>query len=102
MFNTHRTYTLETGVKNNTIAVFNQGRATIVIYHKTPVFVKAGKLINITNGGFDTVSTRLVINRALAQTCDHTRLIRVKGKTILQQGLNVKTFTGSARVKVGA
>lgn len=84
MFKVHRTYDLSTGVKNNSIAVFNQGKVCVVLYHKTPVFVRAGKTIVLNNGGWDTVSTRAVINRALEMSAPRTYLTRKKGVTMIE------------------
>jgi hypothetical protein len=79
MFKTHRTYELTTGVKNNTIAVIAEIYSTKVIYHKTVVFTldhKPKDKITLRNGGWDTISTRLVINRALEQCESHFRIER--------------------------
>lgn len=68
MFKTHRSYDMTTGVKNNSIAVLAEPYRTQVIYHKTIVFTldrKAKSKITLRNGGWDTISTRHVINRAL-------------------------------------
>jgi hypothetical protein len=65
MFKTHRTYDLSTGVKNNSIAVLNNSKGLFVTYHKTTVYEQQGKKITLRSGGWDTISTRAVINRAL-------------------------------------
>lgn len=69
MFNTHRTYDLTTGIKGKTIAVYVGDTETAVIYHNTVVVRwhhKRNK-VYLSNGGWDTISTRFVINRAIAQ-----------------------------------
>ena len=84
MFKTHRTYELTTGVKNNTIAVFNNCTETLVLYHKTLVvhYQPRYKRIILRDGGWDTISTRAVINQALSQLPTNAQLIRkrVKGQ----------------------
>lgn len=109
MFKTHRTFNLNTGVKNNTIAVLNwsNGKNIAVVYHETVVFGKKGNQVSITNGGWDTVSTRAVINRALEQVVPGVYLERRKGKTYLTRvvidGKPVRTeFTGKAVMRVYA
>jgi len=100
MFNTHRTYSLSTGVKNNTIAVISDPRRIKVIYHKTEVFearlTPTGWTITLRNGGWDTVSTRIVINRALEQLCGTpTYLERRKNETYLvHNGLRESFVSG--------
>jgi hypothetical protein len=84
MFKVHRSYSLSTGVKNNSIAVINNGSKLTVVYHSTAVVQKTGKTITLMNGGWDTVSTRAVINRALEQLCSASaHLFRKKGETFL-------------------
>ena len=104
MFNTHRNYTLSTGVKNNTIAVLNWsgGKNIAVIYHRTPVVQKAGRNVVITNGGWDTLSTRTVINRALDQIpgFQGCYLERRKGKTLLNRFGKREEFTGTATLRL--
>lgn len=111
MFKVRRSFNLSTGVKNNTIAVFNQGRAVIVLYHCTPVVIKAGKLIQLNNGGWDTVSTRAVINRALEQMAPNTYLVRKRRKgetrtyletTDINGITQTVEFKGTHRLKVYA
>lgn len=69
MFKTHRTFDLTTGVKNATISVVNTTQAIYVVYHKTLVFSYNRKTnkIHLDNGGWNTISTRTVINNALSQ-----------------------------------
>ena len=100
MFNTHRTYTLSTGVKNNSIAVFNDLRTVRVLYHRTVVFEKTPKTVTIRDGGWDTVSTRLVINRALENSGLGFRLYRIKGKTYINDQDTENLFTGTKRIKL--
>lgn len=105
MFKTHRTYDLQTGVKNNTIAVINDAKKLSVIYHKTIVFeakhnMRYGWDITLRNGGWDTVSTRAVINRALEQICyTSTYLTRKKGQTFLSQNTLLKPFISGMKIK---
>lgn len=109
MFKTHRTYQLTTGVKNNTIAVINHLDKIEVVYHNTIVvsakkkIEKAPKLnrwiITLNNGGWDTISTRTVINRALEQLNVPGRLERKKINkvltTIFKDGENILPFTSN-------
>jgi hypothetical protein len=86
MFKTHRTYNLTTGVKNNSIAVVSKPHTIDVLYHKTIVvhaeLIKGRWLVVLNNGGWDTISTRAVINRALEQIPGHeeSRIERKKLK----------------------
>lgn len=107
MFKTHRTFSLETGVKNNSIAVIKYGQENEpnwlidVIYHKTIVVSKRGRVVTLRNGGWDTISTRAVINRALEQIASSvTFLHRVKGQTMLTQNGITKPFTDGMSIKV--
>ncbi len=85
MFRVHRTYELTTGVKNNTIAVFNDRKSIKVLYHKTIVIDANAKKVTIRNGGWDTTSTRLVINRGLEKLMlSHWYLEHSKGITYLR------------------
>lgn len=85
MFKAHRSYDLTTGVKSKTIAVFNSGSKIRVLYHKTIVVYASKRQIILDNGGWDTVSTRHVINTALYELGSSYRLVRNKGKTKLIQ-----------------
>ncbi len=93
MFKTHRTYELTTGVKNNTIAVVAKSNLIEVLYHETIVVTAVRKKskdgfkweVALSNGGWDTVSTKAVINRALEQIPGYEGyyLSRIKGVTML-------------------
>ncbi len=106
MFKTHRTYSLTTGVKGPTLAVVSDGSRVDVVYHKTLVLSKRGKTITLRNGGWDTISTRAVINRGLHEMLGTyaTYLERVKGETVLHQNTNqgciTKPFVSGMRIKV--
>lgn len=87
MFSTHRTFNLSTGVKSASIAVVNDGLNVDVVYHKTLV-VSARRMrkylaVTLRNGGWDTISTRLVINTTLTELGCKYRLIRHKNQTLL-------------------
>ena len=102
MFKTHRTYDLSTGVKNNTIAVLSDGTTTKVIYHRTIVVSKKARTVTLSNGGWDTISTRAVINRALEQLClSECYLFRKKGQTLITQNGIIKPFVSGMTIKVG-
>lgn len=99
MFKTHRTYDLKTGVKNNTIAVFNDDNGIRVVYHETCVVNANNGRVRIKNGGWDTVSTRAVINRALEQICSASAfLFRKKNKTYLNHNGVITEFNGIAEL----
>jgi hypothetical protein len=87
MFKTHRTFDLTTGVKNKTIAVFADDFGNVkVLYHKTIVFDYDSKFnrVKLSNGGWDTVSTRIVINNALSKLGQHDVFLeRKKNETFL-------------------
>lgn len=101
MFKTHRTYDLSTGVKGNTLAVLNTGTTTAVVYHRTTVVLKRGRSVKLSNGGWDTVSTRIVINRALEQmAASACHLYREKGQTLLAQNGVIKPFISGMTIKV--
>jgi hypothetical protein len=95
MFKVHRSFTLSTGVKNNSIAVVVTPVETTVVYHNTVVFKfdSGTKAVTIRNGGYDTISTRTVINRALAEIGSEFSLVRIKGETMLQR----ETINGTFR-----
>ena len=100
MFKTHRTFDLSTGVKNNSIAVINKPNGLFVVYHNTIVLEKHGKTITLRNGGWDTISTRAVINRALQNCCTSiARVYRKKGQTILEKNGLVFPFVDGMKVK---
>jgi hypothetical protein len=82
MFKTHRTFDLTQGVKNASIAVVLNPYKTQVIYHKTVVvtYNHSTDTLELDNGGWDTISTRAVINRALDQLPLGFKLIRNKKK----------------------
>ena len=96
MFKIHRTFNINTGVKNNSIAVINNPGHIQVIYHETIVVEAIRKtkkassnewFVTLNNGGWDTISTRIVINRALEQLPGFGRsyfLYRKKNKTCIQ------------------
>lgn len=89
MFATHRSFDLETGVKSSTIAVVSTPTNTSVVYHKTLVVdvkhTPKTLMIRLDNGGWDTISTRHVINNTLYCLGVPFMLIRHKGKTLLAQ-----------------
>lgn len=95
MFKVHRTFTLSTGVKNASIAVVADGSRVDVIYHKTLVVSKRGKTVTLRNGGWDTISTRAVINQALRELGTPYRLDRKKGVTVLIEDRDI----GFSRVR---
>ncbi len=105
MFNTNRTYLLTTGVKSKSLAVICSSHGGVsVIQHKTVVFSlsASGKRVIIQNGGWDTVSTRITINRALKQApgFEGWSLRRVKGKTMVYcQEKAVSPFHGFMELK---
>ena len=99
MFNINRTYALTTGVKSKGLAVLNDNKTTYVIQHRTIVFkAPSGMLTNgfieINNGGWDTVSTRMTINQALWEYGSSYRLARIKGQTYLIGSNGFKTVFG--------
>lgn len=108
MFKTHRTFDLSTGLKGTTIAVVNDGARLDVIYHKTCVVSKRGKTITLRNGGWDTVSTRIVISQALSEMRAGVWIERYKGETVLcsrrdNEGHYDKApFVSGMRIKVAS
>lgn len=94
MFKVHRNYSLSTGVKNNSIAVVRTGNLIQVVYHETIVVEAKGSMVVLRNGGWDTISTRIVINRALEQLdgFKNVFLERVKGETIINCNGNRMPF----------
>ena len=101
MFKTHRTFTLETGVKNNSIAVIGHGESIDVVYHKTIVVSKRGRNVTLSNGSWDTVSTRAVINRALEQMAlSECYLYRKKNQTFITQNGVIKPFVSGMKIRV--
>lgn len=101
MFKKHRNYNLETGTKGSAIAIFNQGKRIAVVYHQTIVVQKIGRKVTLDNGGWDTISTRHVINRALEQMATSVcYLYRKKGQTMLTQNGIVKPFNGRMTITV--
>lgn len=83
MFSTHRTFSLTTGVKSATIAIFSKPKEVAVLYHQTVVVEARASTITLRDGGWDTVSTRHVINQALHELGVRTRLIRHKKQTLI-------------------
>lgn len=98
MFKVHKSYNLYTGVKNNTIAVLCHGADIFVTYHSTVVFHYNDntRLIQLNNGGWDTLSTRLVINRALSEINADAYMYREKGNTMLRVKEDVSEFIETA------
>lgn len=92
MFRTHRTFTLDNGVKNNTIAVLNDGQNIAVIYHRTTVFEKRGNKITLRTGGWQTISTKFVINRALEESNLPWRVQGKRGDFEVSNGEKVFPF----------
>lgn len=114
MFKTHRTFNLTPGMKNNSIAVFHAAPILGVLYHQTQVVTaKESKdfiyrTVEIRDGGYDTISTRIVINNALSQIPGFGGycLSRKKNKTWLlilvknSDVFNAIAWSGSAKLKV--
>ncbi len=96
MFKNYRSYSLSTGVKTKGLAVISTATVTQVLLHKTIVVEKHGRTVTLRNGGYDTVSTRTVINRALEQmAASECYVFRKKGKTYLtQNGVTQEFFDG--------
>ena len=100
MFKVHRSFTLSTGIKNSSIAVVNDGEFIVVVYHKTRVVEKRRDKVIISDGGWDTVSTRMVINQALSELGSDAYLYRKKGRTMLHyNGVNTD-FQGIASIRL--
>ena len=98
MFQKSRNYTLSQGVKSPSIAVFRDSTLTQVLYHRTIVLQEEGGHVRINTGGWDTVSTRIVINRALDQIPGKdAALVREKGVTWLYLDGSRLPFDGEAR-----
>lgn len=96
MFAQHRTYRLTTGLKGSTIAVIrHSARNLSVLYHSTIVLRVKGSQVLLDNGGWDTISTRHVINTALSEL-RLGQLTRHKGITYL----NGTIFTGQATLSL--
>jgi len=103
MFKTLRNYEFEQGVKSKSLAVLYCGDTLAVLYHKTIVVDITDEKIKLNNGGYDTVSTRIVINRALELMGRQYVMQRIKGKTYLtdaRTGLS-KAFNGRAVISRG-
>lgn len=101
MFAIHRNFSLSTGIKGTTIAVVNTGVNIFVVYHKTLVVEKRGRTVTLRNGGWDTVSTRHVINNCLSEICSsECYLFRKRGETFLTQNGIVKLFVSGMKIKV--
>lgn len=90
MFKTHRTFELTPGVKNNSIAVFHNNGTIGVLYHKTQVFTakamkSGGWKVEIRDGGWNTISTRIVINNAFERLVSGSYFLYTKkGQTYIQ------------------
>jgi predicted RNase H-like nuclease (RuvC/YqgF family) len=101
MFKNYREFSLSTGVKTARLAVINTGRNVSVLLHKTVVVEKRGRVVTLRNGGWDTISTRIVINRALEQIAStHAYVCRQKGETFLYQNGVKKPFISGMQIKV--
>lgn len=109
MFQSYRQYSLTQGVKTKALAVFSTASETIVLLHQTPVVhaKRRGQKysIQLRNGGWDTLSTRIVINRALSQIpgADRYYISRDKGETIVRDVSNGESFpfVSGMRLKAG-
>lgn len=102
MFKIHRTFDLSTGTKSKTISVVNTPYGLFVVYHKTVVFEIVKKTITLRNGGWDTVSTRLVIDQCFRQMGIRIHLIRRKNQTFVVNLDNVTTtlFVDGMKIKI--
>lgn len=101
MFKVHRSFNLSQGVKNASIAVTRHGSDISVVYHRTQVVHVSGDVVELNNGGWDTVSTRMVINRALECLNANAALYRKKGVTMLSHPDGTESeFMGSATILV--
>src|ERR1035437_7356289 len=89
MANALRTgFDLSTGAKTSSLSVLNNGKGLIqVLYLKTIVFTfketPKTKVFTLDDGGWDTVSTRFAINRAMRELFLPYELIRKKKRTML-------------------
>ncbi len=100
MFKTHRSFTLSTGMKGNTIAVINNLSTIFVLYHSTVVVEKRGKTVTLRNGGWDTISTRIVINTALAEMGHLGYVHKRRGETVIMfKDGTVKPFISGMKIK---
>lgn len=91
MFKTYRTFNLNTGVKNKKLAVVGTPKETFVVLHETIVVHQKGNKVTLNNGGWDTVSTRLVINKALVELGSKYYLYRSKHVTYIGSYNNNET-----------
>jgi pectin methylesterase-like acyl-CoA thioesterase len=100
MFKTHRTFNLTTGVKNNSIAVVKSQKYIFVIYHETCVVKASSTHVTLDNGGWNTVSTRLVMNRALELLAPGAFVFTKKGETLVQlPGEKAQPFKNGVRIE---
>lgn len=83
MFRTHKTFNLSTGLKSPTIAVVNTTAKVFVVYHSTIVCEATPKTVTLRDGGWDTISTRYVINTALERLGVNQRVIRHKNRSLI-------------------
>lgn len=105
MFKIHRSFDLSPGVKNNSIAVARIGSLGMILvtYHETVVVEANTKKNRITlrSGGWDTVSTRTVINQALSELgLNSIFLYRKKGVTMLAGAGKDRVFSGTVLLTV--
>lgn len=85
MFQKYRSYSLSNGVKTKALAVFNDGSEISVMLHRTVVVQKsAAGTVTLRDGGWDTISTRTVINTALRELAPGWSVVRRKGATYLE------------------
>lgn len=102
MFKVHRSFNLSTGVKNNSIAVINCSPSKlVVVYHKTPVVQKNGNTITLRNGGWESLSTCIVINNVLEQLPEVSGhyVRRVKGSMVLETPNGQKQFISGMQIR---
>ena len=87
-----RSFDLNGNKRQGNITILNGESIKEVVLHRTVVVSIQPNQIVLNSGGYRTNTTKTAINRALTQLDNSNRVVQIKGKWFLTDGVNKVEF----------
>ena len=87
-----RSFDLNGNKRQDNITILNGESIKEVVLHTTVVVSIQPNQIVLNSGGYRTNTTKTAINRALTQLDNSNRVVQIKGKWFLTDGVNKVEF----------
>ena len=87
-----RSFDLNENKRQGNITILNRDNTREVVLHRTVVVSIQPNQIVLNSGGYRTNTTKTAINRALTQLDNSNRVVQIKGKWFLTDGVNKVEF----------